>query len=745
MRNTVTLAGASLIAFVAELGAMPAMAQTISGQDDQSASVAAGDDIVVTARRKDERLLDVPVAVTALSGDSLEEQRIDNVEALRFVAPALQVSPTAWGKSVPGFTIRSQRSLESIITQDPAVGIYFADVVQQRSHGTNGALYDLASVEVLKGPQGTLFGRNTTGGAILINPAKPTFDFEGSVQVEAGNYDLRRGTAVLNVPLSGKLAIRAAGQITRRDGFVKNVLTDTELDDLRTESGRVSLLWEPSDIFSSYFVANYFHQDDNGTAFGIAQLDPDGIAATVPEMLASYNRALARSDFYTVENNRASSAFVRSWSISNTSTLELGEVTLKNIFGYRKVHNFVEFDFDGTPASFFESQVRLKAHQWTEELQISGNASDRLNYIAGAFYFRERGRDTQDSLLFGTRSNDGEGLNESYSVYAQIGYELADRLTLTVGGRYTWDDRTLTAFNTLNGVCRLVDETGTPLDPCLKQFNKLFTSPSWLVSLDYKPTSETLLYVSHRRGYRSGGWNLRSNRPTDQIPFNPEDVFDIEVGAKGSLLDNRLTFSAAAYYQWYKGIQRTVSFPPAPGAPLATTVLNAADAQIKGFEFEASARPMPLLEFSGSVAHTDAQYSDFTLFDGTDLSANAFAMAPKWTYTLRGKVIAPLDETLGELSFGASYYHQSSFFVTDSNIGTPPIAAYGTFDLFADWRGIAGSPIDIGAFVKNLTKKEYYTGGVGFYNAAGYDAQTFGEPRTFGVSVKYRFGAMADS
>ena len=703
------------------------------------------DDIVVTARRKSENLQDVPVAVTALSGDALAEQRIDNVEALRFVAPALQVSPTSFGKAVPGYTIRSQRSLENLITQDPAVGIYFAEVVQQRPHGTNSALYDLASVEVLKGPQGTLFGRNTTGGAIIINPARPEFDFGGSIQLEAGNYDLKRGTVVLNVPLSDKLAVRAAGRITRRDGFVRNLVSGRDVDDERTESARFSVLWQPNDTFSSYFVANYFHENDAGQGFALARLRPGSAADNNVTIHNSFARQSVREDFWSVENNWEPSAFVRTWSISNTSTLEAGAVTLKNIFGYRKVKSDVRFDYDGTPAAFFESRNRLSADQWTEEFQLSGDATSRLSYIGGVYFFRERGRDTQDSLLFGTRANDGEGINESYSVYAQLNYKLADRLNLTTGGRYTWDDRSLFAYNKLNGICRLVDTAGRPLNPCIKSFQTNFQSPSWLVSLDYKPDDDTLLYLSHRRGYRSGGWNLRANRPAEQVSFDPEDVYDIEAGVKAQLFDRKLTINAAAYYQWYKGIQRSLSYIPAPGEALATVVLNAADATIKGGELEVNARPVPWLDLSGSLAYSDPQYGSFTAPDGQDFSINRFAMAPKWTYTLRGRVIAPLPADAGELSVGASYYHQSKIWVQDLNAGVNfdlPIEGYGVLDLNADWRNVGGTPVDLGLFVKNLTKTEYYTGGASVYQSIGTNGQTLGEPRQIGVSLKYRFGAM---
>ncbi|MEO5641124.1 MAG: TonB-dependent receptor [Sphingomicrobium sp.] len=712
---------------------------TASSTDNATAGIK---EIVVTARRRAERLQDVPVAVTAISGAQLQERNITNVEALNFVAPALHVSPTAFGAAVPGYTIRAQRSLENLITQDPAVGVYFAEQVQQRPHGTNASLYDLASVEVLKGPQGTLFGRNTTGGAILINPARPIFDTEGSMTVQVGDYGLGSVTAVLNVPLGQTLAIRAAGRITRRNGYVQNLTTGHDTDDERTDSARLSLLWKPSAQLSSYFVGNYFHENDEGGGFIITQLRPGSASDNTPGVRAAFLRQRAR-DIHVIENSQQPFARIKSWSVSNTTTLALGDVTLKNIAGYRKVDSDVGFDFDGTPSTLFESRNRLVATQWTEELQASGRGlGDKLNYIAGLYYFREHGRDVQNSVLFGSRRNDGEGTNTSYSAYAQLGYKLAPRLNLTIGGRYTIDKRELIARNLLNGICRLTDSSGVPLNPCFKQFSHYFRSPSWLASLDYKVADNTLLYVSHHRGYRSGGWNLRANKPAEQVPFEPETVYDVEGGVKSDLFDHHLRINAAAYRQWYSGIQRTLSF----GVPLATVVLNAGRATIQGGEIEFTAVPVKWLELSGSAALTDPKYRVFTAPGLGDLSQNVFAQAPRQTYTASARLNLPLPETLGSAHLQASYYHQSKIYIGDLNQGSnydPPLPGYGVLDLNADWRNVGGRPIDLAAFIKNVTNKDYLTGGVGVYASTGFQSATIGPPRTIGASVTVRFGAAA--
>ena len=701
-------------------------------------------DVVITARRVEERLQDVPVAVTAISSEKLEARAINGMEALRYSAPSLQISPTSFGNAVPGYTIRSQHVQEDLITQDPAVGIYFAEQVQLRPHGTNQVLYDLASVEVLKGPQGTLFGRNTTGGAILINPQKPRQDFEGLATIEGGNYDLKSGTAVLNIPLSDTLAVRAAGKIVRRDGYVHNLTLDNRSDDDRNESARLSLLWSPTPTFTSYLIGNYFHENDAGVGYYISAIRPGSAATTTPGLPEALARQLAR-DIYHIENNLQSSAFVRAWTISDTSTLDINEATIKNIVGYRKVDSFTVFDSDGSPVTFFPSQNRLDANQFTEELQASGKAlGDRLSYIAGLYYFREHGRDIQNSILSGaTRQNDGEGTNKSYSAYAQFGYKLRDNLNLTVGGRYTIDNRINVSRNLLAGQCRLVDAAGVRLNPCIKRFETTFRSPTWLVSLDYKPTANTLVYLTHRRGYRSGGWNLRANNPTEQVPFKPEYVYDIELGLKTDLLDRHLRVNAAVYNQWYQDIQRTLSF----GVPLATVVLNAGRATIKGGELEVTVLPAAWVELTGALSYSKAKYQKFTAPNLGDLSDNVFSQAPHHTYSGTLRFNLPVPEATGPMSIQFSYYHQSKIYINDLNqppYPDPPLSGYGLLDITGDWRNVMGAPVDLRFFVKNVTGKQYFTGGSSVYASVGVQTPTIGSPRRFGISATYRFGALAN-
>lgn len=746
-------------------------------QDEAAAPPMARDtgDIIVTARRVEERLQDVPVAVTALTSAALEQQGVRAPEDLRYHVPALQITPSPFGASVPGYTIRGQRQYEQLLTQDPSVGVYFADVVAVRSHGTNSAAYDLASIQVLKGPQGTLFGRNTTGGAVLINPNRPTDRFGGSIAVEAGNYDLWRGTAIVNIPVSDTLMIRAAGQITRRDGYNRNITLGTRTDDERTESGRLSVRWKPVDGITNDIVFQYFHEDDAGvgmaagdvnTALLLRALPPATAAATTAAAAAAVARQRGRS-MHIIENDFASMAKISAYTLANTTEIVATDhLTVKNIFGFRHVLARNNLDYDGMPVVIGHTSSYVKVDQYSNELQLIGNW-DRLNMIGGLYYFSESGDDIQSSILPIARVNDGYASNYSYSAYLQGGYKLTDQLTLTLGARYTLDDRKLNARSKESIYplassdpravslapadlrCRIVID-GVRLDPCSKKVSVSFDSPTWLASLDYKPSQDILLYAAHRRGYRSGGFNIRSLTAGQFVPFAPETVYDVEGGIKSDFFDRRLRINLAVYRQWYKDIQRAISFIP-PGATLITsTILNAAKATLTGGELEVTARPIDLIQLSGNLAYVGTKYKDFRDAIG-DASNNKFAWAPKWQWGGTVRLNAPLDESQGDAGAQISVYHQSAMQNNDFN-GPRPIAGYTLLDFTGNWNRVMGSAFDLSVFVKNITDKEYVTSSIAQLGSPGnppafparsglgIQGESVGAPRTFGLSVRYHFG-----
>jgi iron complex outermembrane receptor protein len=727
------------------------------------------EEVTVTARRREESNQRVPVAITSVSGDALQNASVQRVEELRFVAPSLQVSPTPFGNAVPGYTIRGQRQLESLATQDPSVVVYFADVPMMRPHATNGAFFDIDSVQVLKGPQGTLFGRNTTGGAVLINPKRPTHDFGGEIAVGFGNYGEVNGTGVLNVPAGDTLSIRAAGTIRQSDGYTRNLVNGKMLDEDDNWAARLGVLWSPTESLDIYTVFQKIRFDAAASGWRLLAVNPAGAYSTFPGVTAQLQQTLAtlqNSSWHTVANDAGITEQADSWSLSNTITWNVRGVTLKNIAGYRDVETFARFDYDGSavtvtgagtgPVSLFNSQNTLDGYQWSEEFQVLGTAlADNLDWIVGAFWFKEDNYDDQRSDLFGRRANVGTGINESRSLFAQGSYKIAavEGLSVTAGYRHSWDDRELISQNQIQALtqpalaCRLRNTDGTIPDPCRRVSKLDGDEPTYTLGVDYQLTGQTLLYLTYRHGYRSGGLQLRANLETERPTFDPETVDDYELGLKTTfgVGDGQLRINTALFNSDYKDIQRTLSYIPTGAQALSTAVLNAANATIRGGEVEVAYAPTDRLEISGFYSYTDASYDSFappgsiTLpIPGRALKDNKFAMLPKTTASARVRYTQPLADA-GALSAQLSWYRQDEFEMTDINDPNGRIPAYSLMNAALDWRDVMGKTIDLRAYVKNLTDEEYGTGGTSVWTT-GFVTTLLGPPRTYGFEMRYRFG-----
>jgi iron complex outermembrane receptor protein len=774
--------GAGLLILAA--GRANAVETAASNASPAENNVGGLEQLVVTARKREELNQTVPVAITALSAENLRANSVQTLEDLRFHAASLQISPSPFGASVPGISIRGQRQLEGLITLDPAVGIYFADVVMVRPHGTNAAMFDLQAVQVLKGPQGTLFGRNTTGGAVLIDPAKPSFKrFDGYVGTTLGNYNTTNLTGMVNAPVSDTVAIRLAAQTNKHDGYTTNLFNGGKKDDANDQSLRASITVKPTANLVSTTVYQYFHTKTDASGWRLAGVNQTGsisspLAGGSPDVVAALNTTLAKLGglpWHSVINDQLKGEEVTTNHLSNTTSLKLNDVTFKNIIGWHNVDSFSAFDYDGSaiklkdtsptgPITLFNSQNKLNVRQFSEEFQILGDAlDDRLDWITGVYYFREKGDDRQESDLFGRRINDGTGNNVSKSVFAQGNYrfESLNKLSLTAGVRKTWDERSIEQRQKIQPIaatsfsCRLTDVNG-PLNPCIRERSYSSSAPSWGVTLDYAATKDTMLYAARRRGYRSGGLQLRANSYVEPASFEPETVMDWELGIKSTFKLGAMPVrtNMALYSQDYRNMQRTVSVQTASNT-LVSTIFSAGKAKIEGGEFELTMLPTPGLELGAFFSLTDGKYVVFTQKNGDgknggfdDLSGSKLSFIPKTVYGLSGRYELPLQGSLGKVALKANWYHQTEMQLTDvNNNATHPIAApgegivpaYGLVDAFVDWTNVMGHGFDLRLYGKNLADKNYATGGTSVIST-GFYSYTMGAPRTFGLELRYAFG-----
>lgn len=760
-------------------------------QDSNASTMQSGlDDIVVTARRSEERLQDVPVAVSAFNADTLETRNVTDVQSLANIAPGLSITP-ANSPTTLIVTIRGLGNTNPNTGADAAVGLYFNDVPINLQNGTNIGMFDLEGVQVLKGPQGTLFGRNTTGGAILLNAAKPTHRLEGHVQgggtfFRAGNG--WQGEAVINLPLGETLAVRGGISLVDRDGYVRNIAPrDTPvsaygyvpLPQGRTnfknelpqtsQAWRFGALWTPVDGLENLFFYDGAFLKSTGLPTYPTALNPSGAIVNFapflgfPDPSAAYAalNEYKKDYWWATMSIGANPLILRTHTLSNTTTVDLSDtVTLKNIAGYRHVRETYSQDIVGLGAAYYNYRQQTGGYNFSDELQLQGRAIDgRLTWVGGLFYFEESRFNKSDRTnSFGGPGNttDYASRSKSYSAFGQASLKVTDTLSLTAGARYTIDKRSAILSRPLP------DATGTlvgcafpglTVDACSLNGAKTFKAFTYTLSADYKIDVDTLIYVASRKGYRSGGFSSTQSTTGDGtlIPFKSEKITDYEIGFKRDWHlggDVALRTNLAAYHQQYSDIQRLA----VDAADFTNQlIINVPKAKVDGGEFEATLAVGRGFNISYGFSYVKPRYQNFVIA-GVDNSDNSFSYAPRRTHTLSGTATLPIPETAGTLSLTADWARRSTAFHDDQiqttrgglyPAETLTVPAYSMVGANLRWTGVMQSNFDLELFVTNLTNAKilpngtpntYQTlgNGIGFYGVA---------PRMMGFNLRYNFGA----
>jgi iron complex outermembrane receptor protein len=765
IRKSGLTAGASLAAII--LGALAAPGAAFA--QDAQRQVAAADttlgDVVVTARRREERLQDVPVAVTALSGEALAARGIVSVQDLAKTTPGLNIVPSSRGGDSPYVTLRGQRIVDTSVVFDGPVLFYVNEVPWMRLNGLNQGLYDISNVQVLRGPQGTQFGKSTTGGAILVNtnPAT-TSGNSGYVKVTGGDFDLRRAEGAVNFVVNENLAIRLAGTIGRRDGYMHVRNFDYDMNNEHYDGQRLSVHFESGDITNDFY-ASRFSSKTHATANPAYVFDPNSPFARVGNFHLVMPAQVARNaaDFYgiTLDAGFKPKARIYTEDFTDVFTWRLNDnITLKNIAAYRRLEGPYDMDFDGTqlfisptaPGAYIQTAEFFsfsKIKQWSDELQLQGT-SQSLDWTVGAFYMRESGNDGTTSFQGGTPtlgrfSTVVDAKNISYSAFATGTYRFGvEGLSLSAGARITRDKRQGTDAQNVGPTCAFRLNSGALV--CQYQIKASFTEPSWQVSLNYKVNPSLLLYVAHRHGYRSGGVQNRATSEASATPFDPETVNDVELGFK---FDKRLSddvsliLNADYYYAKYKGLQRSVSYISPVNGTIVTAFFNAASGRIQGVEAEGTLR-VGNFEFGANVGYTDAKYNKYqqTLASGAiqDLSGIPFGFVPEWTTQLRASYSQPLSHQDESITGAVMYQSVSKLFSSESLVTVGAfLPGYHTWDAKLTWANVGGRRVDLSALVTNFTDEKYYPYATNYSSSFGMSLRFPAPPRRFEISAAYHF------
>lgn len=628
------------------------------------------EEVIVTARRREESLQDIPVAVSVLSGDFIREQNITELNDLGTQVPSFRVSTGGTSTNEPVLSIRGQRPTDSAISLDAAIPIYFNDVVLTPSTGTNLVMYDLENVQVLKGPQGTLFGRNSTGGALLLTSTRPGLEPGGYVEGKIGDYNLFALEGAVDVPLSDALQARVAGRVQQRDGYQENK-AGNGLDDTWDEDSkamRVTLNFE-QDKVSNLFVLGY---DENDMLARVPV--PQAFNASVSlgksvNALFNYagqiDAALAwqkSHDADQIKTDVKADDMVENTVLSNITEFDLGDsLTIKNIFGYRDMTWDRTNDADGTALPIFGAitsgigpddgsvvtrnspLLSTEAEQFSNEVQLLGSAAEgKVDWITGLYWYQMEGSQRGDVQVAGPNPDHpgiqqfpqqlqavaalgiyqsapaGDVVNEAMGLFGEATYRFDEQLSATFGLRQSWDDREVTVRN-FSGLglsaptyrCAVTDRNGDPVPSCQRTESESFDSPTWRVSLNYTPDDAQLVYGSISTGYRSGGFNIRGSDNATLEPFDEETVTTFEVGHKGDWYvgDVPLRTNFAAYYQDYQDIQKTQAVQTASG--FGTATVNAGEAEIMGLEFDVMVPVTERLTATVAYSYVDAGYKEW--------------------------------------------------------------------------------------------------------------------------------------
>lgn len=744
------------------------------GQSDTPQKVSRIEEVVVTARRKEESSQNVPLAITALDASALENFRIQNLDDLQRFDPSFTVSSASGRPNAPVYSLRGIRPTETIYGQDPTVAVYMADVVLSPAKGSNLGMYDLQSVQVLKGPQGTLFGRNTTGGAILLTPTKPGDTLAGNVMMGMGNFGLYESEFGLDIPLTEELAIRVAGKAENSEGYQTNVAPGPFYGDKRgggkSRSGRVTAVWTPTDTIENTTILTYDDINLNGRSHTLQAVRPDsamrfyngGAPFNLPSIFDALERAQNRS-VHKIESDMNETSEVSAQGIINTTTVELGnEMVLKSILGYRDMEGYEVVDLDATAIEGVLTSVQTtELEHASYELQLQGDSLDNdLSWVTGLYWYYEKGFQNNPGDVLAGISADNPALsradmeNTSYSLFGQGTYSLSDSLSVTAGLRWNYDNKQHRVASGTPSACGLTDPQGNtlPRSRCYVNLETSFEKPTGSVSLEYRPNDQIMMYAASRLGYRAGGFNSRATQTIAYEPFDPEEVVDFELGAKSDWFvgDWSMRTNIALYQQWYDDIQRTVNTLNQFGVP-SSVVENAASATIFGAELEQIISPTENLTLKFQYAYTDPEYKDWSdPATGNDLSSTPFFFTPENAFTFSFDYTYPLADG-GLIRLGGNASYQDDVWIaalqTSATIDTTPAAVqpslrqdeYWLFGVNLGWEQVMGSNLDLSAYVKNLTDEEYTVGGLQLYHSLGLSTKVFGQPRTYGLQARYRF------
>ena len=682
--------------------------------------------VTVTARRREESLKDVPGSVTAIGSDVLSTLGASEIGDVETLVPNLVLHEGDAQNTVA--YIRGVGQLDSLAFADPGVGIYLDDVYLGRAQGSFLDVFDTERIEVLRGPQGTLYGRNTIGGAIKFVSRAPGETPEFNARATIGSYnqtDLSLGASgpVMGEKLLGKVAVA----LLKRDGYAENQFNGQDDGDRDTIAWRGSLLAKPSENFEFLLSAD----GSNDT--------PD-TSRTPARETSVFGLFPPSADPFKIDADFNDLNDLKVWGVSGRATWTLSDsLSLISTTAYREMGYDTHLDLDATSAPLFGVFVFEDQSQFSQEFQLNYEAG-RWSIVSGLYYFDEK--DVTESGIFGpaiafVSNSINDQTTTAYAAYADATYNLSERLSISAGLRYTEESKDFQRVQEFFGAATpLVPVIGTGLRVTDVNASKTFSDTSPRFSISYRLNDDVSTYASISRGFKSGGFDGRSNSGFEAQPFAAETMTAYEAGLKGYFAGGSVFLSAAAFLNDYQDLQVS-SFTEQNGV-FAALFTNAAAAQIAGFELEGKWRASEALTLSGSLGYLDARYDKFIGENGQDVSDQLTpANAPDWTGRINAEYRTFLTGRTELILAGGAAYRGEVY----PTVSSSEVLRQGGYTLYD---ASIGLEFQNGGYAltlvgRNLSDEQYRTHGFDLSDSLGYQLGYYGAPRTVSLTASVRY------
>lgn len=733
------------------LTASPAAAQATQPDDSNRDE----EEIIVTAQKRATNLQETAAAISVADGEDLREQQVTSIEGLAQTLPSVNFGQTTGNARI---AIRGIGLDNTTVGNEGRVAYHADGVYLSRPASTLAGFYDVERVEVLRGPQGTLYGRNATGGAINVISRAPGDRMNGYFDATYGNYDLKKFEGAFGGPVSNALSARFSFQAIDRDGYGKNLTNGRDVDDQSTIGVRGQVRFEPTDTFDVTLSADYFHQDDHAYSFhylGRGSLTDLSSTPPLPGQQLTGVRAggSVPNDLRDSASDSGPDNRRTFWGLAANARLDLGWAELFSVTGYRSSDIQVLSDLDATSARLTIYDQFEDADQFSQELRLAGDYS-RGDWMIGAYYFDE-------SIFGGTRIpldpvvlsrapvlpplsflrqgyyGVGQLDTMAYALFGGARFEVTDQLAVRLGARYSDETKKIDEVLKFDFATRWPPFVPhfPPTPPGVRrQLEESWSSFTPSATIEYKANDDLFFYVTYARGFKSGGFNLGVIQP----PFEPEKITDYEAGIRADWLGGRLRTNVSVFYYDYTNLQVTKI------AGTVVTIENAASAVVRGLEAEVVVRPTNRLRLDAAISLLDSEYRDYASADPArpalgiiDISGNQLTQAPDYTINLNASYTLPTE--IGDFTLRGEGRWVDRVYFTQFNLDHVSQPAYSLFNAFLTWQSDT-SGLRATAFIRNIANKDVISAGfIGSSLVGSPLLGSFEPPRTYGLTLGWTF------